>query len=58
MLRNVMNEKFDKMSYEEQKQFLKELEDKEVVQYDDNCALEVVVEALVNGIVAIVKLFK
>lgn len=59
MLRNVINEKFDRMSYEEQKQFIRELEDREIVQYDnDCCALEVVVEALVNGIVAIVKLFK
>ena len=55
MLKDRVNDMFDKMSYEKQKEALRVLEDHQA--YDDNCnVVEVVVEATVAAVKALVKL--
>lgn len=51
MYRKSLEQELNRMSYEQQKDLLAKIEDKEIVQYDDNVtALEVVVESVVNVI--------
>ena len=54
MLKKEMNEMFDKMSYEQQKEAMRLLEDNQ--SYDDSCNIvEIVVEAVFACIKVIAK---
>jgi len=55
MLKPEMNKMFDNMSYEQQKEALRLLQE-DTQQYDDSCNIvEVVVEAVVNVVKVIAK---
>ena len=59
MLRNEIYSKFENMSYEQQKQVLKQLD--ELKQDDKQAfdeAVEVLIEAIGNCIISIINLFK
>lgn len=55
MLKPEMNKMFDSMSYEQQKEALRLLQE-DTQQYDDSCnVVEVLVEAVVNVVKVIAK---
>jgi hypothetical protein len=55
MLKPEMNKMFDNMSYEQQKEALRLLQE-DTQQYDDSCnVVEVLVEAVVNVVKVIAK---
>ena len=57
MLKKEFNDMLDNMSYEQQKDLMKKIQNDDFQSYDDSCnVIEVVVDAVINAVGTLVKM--